>query len=337
MTPHNTKSCAAHVLLALTAAGLLTLAACGPRSANPSAPTDSNGRQLLDDPHFLAGLEVHDPAPGKHVPCGNLQLPGTSGPPRWWLVQWNSRFGLAGTAPTKLPHGGLQFQNEGKSIRLAPGSAADGDIVLAADTRSEYHDQPYRQGTPWVHLLLEQPLAKRPKLAQLKELRFLAKFRLLHDQPFHPANFDPKLHNDVAQFSAFLIVANRNPASRGYGDFLWFGVPFYDSRYPQSPGHAAADVGTGKYIYTPPGTTFTQRDPRDGNWITIDRDVLPLMLDGLNKAWSQGFLANSRDLSDFEVSAINIGWELPGQHNAAMQLRDLSLVAHENGPPEHAR
>lgn len=322
---------------ALGAAAVLALLACSLRAADPpaaatrptatrpaSAPAD--GRQLIRDRHFLAGFEAADPAPGKRVFRGLLQPPGAKGKPAWWLVQWASRFSLAGATAVKRPGGGVEFRNEAKFVRLAP-AGDDADVVLGVDARKEYRDQPYRKGTPWVHLLLEQELAPSPPLSGLRELRFSASFRLLKDQPLTGATVDPKVHENVAQFQAYITVGNRNRASKGYGDYLWFGVPFYDNRYPSSPGGAMPDLGTGKFIYSPPTAVFTAAIPADGQWVTIDRDVLPFVLAGLEKARTQGFLLNSRDLSDLGVGSINIGWEMPGARDSVMQLRDLSLLA----------
>ncbi|MCY2931163.1 MAG: hypothetical protein NTV86_17065, partial [Planctomycetota bacterium] len=315
------------------ATGLLALLACGLRAAGPpaaatrpaSAPAD--GRQLIRDRHFLAGFEAADPAPGKRVSRGLLQPPGARGKPAWWLVQWASRFSLAGATAAKRPGGGVEFHNDAKFVRLAP-AGDDADVVLGVDARKEYRGQPYRKGTPWVHLLLEQELAPSPPLAGLRELRFSATFRLLKDQPLTGAAVDPAIHENVAQFQAYITVGNRNRASKGYGDYLWFGVPFYDNRYPSSPGGAMPDVGTGKFIYSPPTSVFTAAISSQGQWVTIDHDVLPLMLAGLEKARAQGFLLNSRDLWDLGVGSINIGWEMPGARDSAMQLRDLSLLAY---------
>ena len=132
---------------------------------------------------------------------------------------------------------------------------------------------------------------------------------------------------------AVLLVKNLNQSSPGYQDYLWFQIPFYDSRYQVPPEYAARDTaGTGKFIYGPSGKTFGEQRPGDGNWVNIDRDLLPLIRDGLQRAWRENFMTASRDLADLHVVAFSIGWELPGPLVVEMRLHDLSLQANPRKP-----
>lgn len=59
----------------------------------------------------------------------------------------------------------------------------------------------------------------------------------------------------------------------------------------------------------------------------IDRDILPLMHEALKAAWVRGCLLESRNLTDYRLGSISIGWEVPGPLDVEMQVRGLSLEA----------
>jgi hypothetical protein len=94
--------------------------------------------------------------------------------------------------------------------------------------------------------------------------------------------------------------------------------------------HAAGDTaGSGKFIYTPGGKDyFTIFDSYPyGEWVSLQRDILPMIDAGLTAAWKAGFLQKSRDRRLFAISSINLGWELTGPQVVAASLRNLSLQA----------
>jgi hypothetical protein len=70
--------------------------------------------------------------------------------------------------------------------------------------------------------------------------------------------------------------------------------------------HAAADTGTGKFIYNPPGSVYTKISAHDREWLTIDRDLLPFIQEGLETAWEKSHLARSRELADFRLGGFNM-------------------------------
>jgi len=281
--------------------------------------------QLLGDPGFRRGFAVWDPAPGKHVRRGAIQPSADAGEPVWGLAQWNSRLSLVGCRPEKLPSGDVRFANEGKTVVFRAGE--EGGLILGVYARAEYRGKPHRKGTPWVHLLAEQKLQHHPALLELERVRFRIQYRLLKATSDRPADWNGKIHSDAAQFLAFITVQNRNRKSPGHGDFVWFGVPMYDSRWRLPRPHAALDKGTGKFIYNPGGEAYTKSSAHDRKWVAIDHNLLPLMIEGVRTAWKRGFLAESRDLADFRLGGFNMGWEVPGLHDVEMEVKGLGLTA----------
>lgn len=297
--------------------------------ATPPATQPARTFELLQDPGFERGFTVFDPAPGKHVPRGVMQVDASAGEPLWGLAQWSSRYTLAGVPGRRVDSGGIRFADEAKAVTFGSSDARTDrhhdSLTFTLNARREYGDRFRERHEPWAHLLAEQRFAVHPRVAELEQLRFHIECRLVSAKDYAPA--DARLPGQAAQFLAYLTVQNLNRQSPGYGDYLWFGVQMYDSRYRTPKAHAAADTGTGKFIYNPPGSVYTQDSAHDREWITIDRDLLPLIRAGLEKAWAEGHLQKSRDLADFRLGGFNIGWEVPGTLDVSMAFRNLSLQA----------
>jgi hypothetical protein len=118
-----------------------------------------------------------------------------------------------------------------------------------------------------------------------------------------------------------------NRKSADYGQLIWFGVPLYDDRSRFPPEHKQQDTGgTSMFIYTPSGQTFCSRSAHDGDWIKVEKDLLPLMNGALKTAWARGFLKASQNLADYHISAMNMGWEVPGTFDVGAEVRGLGLV-----------
>jgi hypothetical protein len=220
---------------------------------------------------------------------------------------------------------GFRWDTEGKSIRWTAGQSPT--LELHMDGIAEYGGKLRAPDAPWAHLLIEQEFEQPTSLSALKELRFGCQTKV---EPFR-SNGDFRLENwHTAQWQAFITIQNREKGHPGYGDFLWFGIPFVDTRYAMPKRHAAGDTaGSGKFIYTPGGREyFTALDSYSyGEWVALQRDILPMIDAGLSAAWKAGFLQKSRDRRLFAISSINLGWELTGPLVVGASLRNLSLMA----------
>jgi hypothetical protein len=220
---------------------------------------------------------------------------------------------------------GFRWDTEGKSIRWTAGQSPT--LELHMDGIAEYGGKLRAPDAPWAHLLIEQEFEQPTPLSALKELRFGCQTKV---EPFR-SNGDLRLENwHTAQWQAFITIQNREKGHLGYGDFLWFGIPFVDTRYAMPKRHAAGDTaGSGKFIYTPGGREyFTALDSYPyGEWVALQRDILPMIDAGLSAAWKAGFLQKSRDRRLFAISSINLGWELTGPLVVGASLRNISLMA----------
>ncbi|MDH7570934.1 MAG: hypothetical protein QHJ73_15260 [Armatimonadota bacterium] len=281
------------------------------------------GRELLRDPHFRGGFHLLQPSEGKRVVCDTLRVDPLVGEVVWDLAQWNSRYSLAGTPLERLPGGVVRYRNAAKAVTVGPPGSSEGDLSLAVYGRTEYGERARRKGEAWPHLLVSQTIQESPTVAEMGRLLFHIEVRLRQVKAFPTPDYTPSLH--AAQFQAFLTVQNRNRKSPGYGDFLWLGIPLYDDRHRIPRAYTAPDQALKKFIYTPPGETYTAESAHGGAWIRVERDLLPIIGEALSAAWERGFLKDSRDPADYRLGGFNLGWEVPGILDVEMQARGLSL------------
>lgn len=305
-------------------AAVLELAACFAASRIIAAG-EITERELIQDNHFRDGFILWEPKPGKHVRYGELAGSNPVIKPVWGLSQWSSRFPIDPVTKAANPSGFLVLSNAAKAICLRGSAEGNGaDLSLAVNTETEYGVKSRGAEEPWVHLLVEQEFNSPPRLKELAAARFHLEARLLRSRNLHHNDYSPAIH--AAQFQVFFTIQNRTRHSRGYGDLVWFGIPVYDNRHPHPPEFKSKDFGgTEKFIFTPEAKTFTSRSAHDGDWIVIEKDLLPLMHDALHSAWNNGFLSASKDISDYAIGGMNMGWELPGTFDVEVEVRNLSL------------
>ncbi|MBN1124984.1 MAG: hypothetical protein JXA82_08250 [Sedimentisphaerales bacterium] len=286
--------------------------------------------ELIHDPRFEQGLAVLSPVHGKKVVVGTLATIEQD-TLIWQLAQWHSQYCITGVQRENLPDGGVRFSNVAKSITIGLGALKHRDITLAMDSRLEYDGKLRTQGQPWPHLLVEQSITNCPSVADLAGLHFHIESRLLYAEIFRPKGYTRTLH--CAQVPFVLTIQNRNPESKGYGDFLWFIVPIYDDRDRIPQPHIAQDTAdpSAKLIYNPGGAAYTDQSCHDGQWITINCDLLPFVTRAIETAWQKGYLTDSRDLNDYLISSMSLGWEVTGLARVAIQFRALSLMASTEG------
>lgn len=312
----HTRSCV--LLLAVLAAGSVVLAEQG------------DGQALFADLQFRRGflLSYPDSSKGRAVEA-ILSLGDPNNVPAWRLCQWATRYSLAAVSCTRGPAGDLSYENEGKRVLVGGPDSPSRDLILDIRGDAEYRGKARHAGESWPHLLIEQDaIAIRP-LDELSEIRFSLALRLLHcANRIPPEQYDPGLH--AAQFQMFFIVKCINSDSVDRDNFFWFGVPFFDSRHDVPLAYMAKDAGkndaTGKFIYTVAGRSVGVTPLKTGQWLTLHADLLPFIKSGLQEAVNRHYLKDA-DPHHYAVVNMNLGWEIPGVFDAAIQIKDLQISA----------
>jgi hypothetical protein len=299
---------------------LITVLLLATVSAKAAAP----GRQLIRDPQFQRGFLLLEAEPGKRVVYA--ELPGlVRARPVWDLAQWSSRFPLR-PSDRRATNGNMVGGNRAKSVVVGKAGSPSAGFSLAVNAEQEYTRARKTGDEPWVHLLAQQEFENPPTLGGLAACKFHVEARLMLSKLVNPGDYAPSLH--AAQYFIYLTVANLNPKSAGYHECFWFGIPVYDNRSRVVGAYEAQDFGGTKlFIFTPSSDTFCPGSIHDGEWVTLEKDLLPLMLQGIEHARSKGFLKGSNDPADYCPIGMNIGWEVPGLFNVDLQIRNLSLTA----------
>jgi hypothetical protein len=293
---------------------------------------------LIADPDFERGFTTWSPEPGKKVRTGRLtwnddETDEDADPPAWGLAQWHSRFDLGKTHVSQFHLGEQEMLDGAKGVVRCIHLTDDIPPVFVFHLNGfvEYEQTSPDKGAAWPHLLAEQRFVENPRIDQLESVPFHIQYRLLRSDPYKDEGWSDQRH--TAQFLFYLTVQNLNPDSPGQGDYLWFGVPMYDARYGTPTAHMAPDVGTemkggtGKFIYNPSGETYTDQSVVDGEWITIEKNLLPLIREALAMAWDRGYLQDSQDESDYGLGGMNIGWEVTGTLDVEMAFSELRVEA----------
>lgn len=282
---------------------------------------------VMGDPGFSNGLSLKgtnsaESPTGKYIyPFGKAQVNTV-----WELAEWGSRYLLSQDAMTT--EGEVKvYRDPGKKISFEkiPG----GHHIVMEVTASQEYSAPRKANEAWPHLLLEQAFPDKVLLNDLQGLVLNFEGRLIRNEMKMPeGQFDPGLH--TAQFQLFITCQDLNPQSPGYGDYLWFGIPFYDYRYREAELYAAKDIGkgdaTGKFIYSLANRDFMTGSFHDGQWIKIEKDLYPHLKKALATARERGYLAKSAD-EDLRISGMNIGWEVPGTFDVGFEFRQFDIRA----------
>jgi hypothetical protein len=288
-------------------------------------------RELIRDPRFRGGFLLLDAKPGQRVVTGELAGVEPGVKPVWDLAQWSSKFPLTVAPAQSQANGAMSFSNAATQVVVGQLGGVEADLVLAVNASVEYGNRARQENEPWVHLLAQQNITEPPSLAELGAARLHIAARLLRSRAVKTSDYSPDRH--AAQFQLFFTVENRNRQSPGFGRLLWFGIPLYDDRHRIPVGHASKDTaGSEMFIFTPAGGSYTSSSAHDGGWITVDKDILPLLREALETAWALGFLTESRSLADYRITGLNLGWEVPGIWDVAMQVRNLGLKVRFNPP-----
>jgi hypothetical protein len=289
------------------------------------APPAGKHIDLVRDTRFQNGFEINAPKAGKHVAMGVFQPPTATDKPAWRLCQWNSMFDLSLSNPEVLDNQTIRMGNKAKSVTISSSNAGN-DLILALDSRPEYDGKVRTKGQAWPHLLVEQSVQPIVLFKDISRIAFTIEARLLTNACFKLEGYTRNLH--TAQFPMTFIVQNRNKQSKGFGDFIWFCVALYDERKPFSDLYAAKDTAdpSAKMIYTPPSKTFSQQTLHDGDWATFSHtNLCTLFSEAISLARTRGYLKESPDFGDFAISSVNIGWEVTGINNVAIQIRNLDI------------
>ena len=241
--------------------------------------------------------------------------------PVWRMPQWHSQ-GLLDRV--QVDDATVQLRDDYKSATL---DRKTGAINLTVHASKEYAAPRTSPSEPWVHLLLEQSPFRQPvPVTEAAAIWVEVEFELTENTAHGPQ--DPGLH--AAQLSWFLYMKNTNRQSKGFRDFLWFGVSMFDSRYDFVPDYAAQDFAmpNGSFIYTLGSKRYLDAPVEIGQRQTIRREILNDLREAIETAHKSGFITETT-IDDVVLDGMNIGWEVPGTYDIGVTLHKLRVTVVE--------
>ena len=288
--------------------------------------------ELIADAGFRNGFRVNESGEEKRVVKWN-----NSGTPAWDILHHHSKSSFANTNNFSFRKDGLTFKDDCGTLVVHP-DGREADFILGMNAFKEF-DGVYRPvGDPWPHVYFSQRVsnlhghsAQNIPLSAMDKIDFSISVKLLYDNRNEKEGYNRHIH--AAQFVFFFTIQNVNRQSLGYGDYYWFGILLYDSRKPVTSLHAMQDKGwpkkkgTDKLIYDIGVKPFTSEVVADGKWVAVKGDLLPHIIAGLQESWKRGFLQGSKNVADYQIGGVVMGYEITGLNDIAVAVRDLRATA----------
>ncbi len=309
------------------AADASTPDASAPDASAPdaSAPDASlpTGIQLLHDHNFLDGFNTYPITPST-TPIGTLIPPTSTGSPVWQLAEWHTQLLLANVPPNITPDG-AQWANAFKGVVVD-----DGFLELAINADAEWGGVYRQSGQQWPHLLIAQliynsaaPSSNTP-IHSYASVTMSLQIERVYTDHIQESGYDPSLH--ACQFLMFLTLQNRNQSHADYGNYIWFGLPFYDDRYVTLNESVDVDIGTGHYMFRMASANFMPASLHNQSVVNISVNLLPYMRAAVEDAIALGIFL-SPNLDDYFIGGMNLGFEVPGRSIATFRVRDFNILA----------
>lgn len=289
-------------------------------------PHKKKGEEVIMDCSFENGIFIQGASSASPDPYARMH-PFTKNKetPNWYLPQWGSRHLLSNTNP-QIHNDTVIFENNAKRVYFHRKENASTLIGLDVFSSKEY-DEARNLHEDWVHLLLEQKYSNFVWLKNASQLQYKIKAKMKFCINRMGTSFDPGLH--TAQITQFFTIQNRNENSPHFGDFFWFGLPLYDYRHPKIEQYAARDIGkddaSKKFIFSVASKELYEGTMHDYNWITIDKDIFPLIKKAFSVAQKRGYMQGT-DLNELGITSMNIGWEVPGTFDCGIIFECPQLI-----------
>lgn len=286
-------------------------------------------KQILSDSNFENGFMLHH-TDGliTREPIKIFDFNGTAnGKPIWKLAQWCSRYNLANEQEKVWDDASFEYLDETKNVRVWKGK---GKVGLSLTGSKEY-THARREGEGWPHILIEQEFEKDWFLCNIEEVVQTIDFTLTGFANMMDEKEQNQLH--TAQFQWFIAVQNRNKQSKGYGDFFWFGLPFWDyPRYDFPPAFMAQDGGkeenTGKFINIIDSKEFLQAPIQLGDRVSLEIPVYKYIKEGFKIAQARNFLKDS-NWEDMCLGNMNLGFEVTGTFDVSVLINKIKIFIKE--------
>ncbi len=322
----------------------LALGACAPTNSSSGGGSGTsqnpNSYQLIKDNGFKGGLLVN-PASGFRQDDGwvpdnrwpmDVELlygDATSSTISWIVAQHGDIYSLndkyneyVGEKPL-YENGYYRYFDESKEIAINPDT---GHLYMELNTSKEYV-RPRKQSEAWPHILFNQGFDRAVRLQDVESVDFTMDIELKKFEDHMNGEADPSLH--ATQFLMYIVIKSEQALDSN--SFFWFGIPFFDNRYPNGlDEHGMIDAGgagaTSKFIYGMPSYDYLPNGVKLNQKESINIDIKPYIGRALLMARDLGHFTNST-IDDLTFQSMNIGFEIPGTYDCGIEISNFALIA----------
>ncbi len=290
-------------------------------------------KDLLKDPYFKTGFFLQGPNPVKdqRKVFSHLDYEGEAmkvNDVLWIMSQWWTPYPFSSHTFLKKEAGDFTYENASRKCEI---NTNQGSFRFFLDSYKEYQEL-YKANRldphlPWSHFLLEQDFVESVKVKDLDALYANLHFIIHAVENKNGEEFDPNKH--TAQFVWYITIREGKGNSKESlgGNFIWFGLPIYDFRYPYNAKHIQYDGefegSTRTLIYNLDSRDYLTDVPLEfGKEYSISIDILPYIHRAIRYALKEKIFTSTRNLV---VNYMNIGWELPGAFTVDSEISQIQL------------
>ncbi len=289
--------------------------------------------ELFKDTKFIDGFTVYYPDEANpHKYSNKLATVNETTKSVWEFAQWSSNYDIMNGSKNGA-FGEYVFENEEKtpSPKKMVINTKTGKMTISLNAESEYtKDRVANQG--WPSLLIQQNFDDNLiRLIDMEEINMNMTFKITSCENKTISKYDESLH--CAQFVWYLTLQNRNPNSKDFGSYVWFGLNLYDSRYQgtRTDMYAAVDAGkdanTGMFIYQPDSIKFSPTGKMAGTKekMEINFNILDEAKAAFDLAKQRGYLGTTT-FEDLYIGSTNFGFEVPGTFNITAEIYNIQVL-----------
>jgi hypothetical protein len=246
----------------------------------------------------------------------------------WLGAQHGDIYGLndvynkvAGNKPT-YENGYYTFKDTSKELSVNPTTGA---LYLELNTSKEY-SRARKSGEQWCHILIEQGFTEPVYVSESKSITLTADLEMKKLENHMGDDYDSSIH--TVQYLMYLVIKSENAYDAD--DFFWFGIPFYDYRYPNGvPESGMIDAGgagaTSKFIYQLPGYDLLPNGLPLNEVQSINIDLKPYIGDALVMCRTKFNKFTNSTIDDLTFQSMNLGFEIPGTFDCGIELSNFGV------------
>lgn len=256
---------------------------------------------------------------------------GSEANPDWSIAQWNS--GKCIWADRIESDSFTLTDGSSKMVRYNP---EDYSVSLRLNAAAVYNGAPAGSDA-WPHLLLEQsPLTDYSALSESdKKFYNCSADRIILSLDIRISDYIETLNQEginAVQFLSYIYLKttdNRN--------FVWFGLDLFDNR-GYNDVYWSPDIISGNMIYslsTADVYGFKSRSLfRNGkpylsdDWVHVQVDLTDHISDFIKRCNEDNVFGCTVTKEDFYIDGTNIGFEIHGNYDCTVDIKDYSLVSY---------